>query len=208
MRSGHLGQREPTNDEVHAHFRRRLGWVGFAPQPFPPRLEARLTQFLLVTEHPDRLATVPLLCKSLAPLHPFLSHVSTMLRSDRLRQRVHVMRTLQALQDALDDKNWSVRAAAVHAIERRNDRLWTLPLFLCWMTPRKRYGFGRLPARHRPADLGDGCRRNFERRVRRTRLVMQVVDNNIEKRTMNRQPSTVVVNETQLSEFVHEEAHP
>ena len=39
-------------------------------------------------------------------------------------------------------------------------------------------------------------------------LVKLVVDNNIEKRTVNRQPSTVVINETQLPEFVHEEADP
>ncbi len=39
-------------------------------------------------------------------------------------------------------------------------------------------------------------------------LARLVVDNNIEKRTVNRQPSTVVINETQLPEFVHEEADP
>ena len=39
-------------------------------------------------------------------------------------------------------------------------------------------------------------------------LVELVVDDNIEQRTMNRQPSTVVINETQLPEFVHEEADP
>jgi len=38
-------------------------------------------------------------------------------------------------------------------------------------------------------------------------LVMLVVENNIEKRTVDYQP-TVVMNETQLSEFVHEEIDP
>jgi len=39
-------------------------------------------------------------------------------------------------------------------------------------------------------------------------LVKLNVDNNIEKRTVNRQPSTVVLNETQLPEFVPEETGP
>jgi len=39
-------------------------------------------------------------------------------------------------------------------------------------------------------------------------LVKLTVDNHIEKRTVNRQPSTVVLNETQLPEFVPEETGP
>ena len=71
-------------------YQREPDRLALAPQPFPPRVEARLTQLVLVTENPNRLATFLLLCNplapQLAPFHWFLTHLSNMHRSDRLGQ--------------------------------------------------------------------------------------------------------------------------
>jgi len=87
------------------------------------RLHTPKTAFVFVLTKGAAFAPVPGLGGGVASMEGLLSNpgVSGRATSALLLARDNKERTLQALRDALSDKDWSVRAAAVHSLALRND---------------------------------------------------------------------------------------
>jgi HEAT repeat protein len=81
------------------------------------------TAFVFVLTKGAAFAPVPGLGSGVASMEGLLSNpgVSGRATAAILLARDNKERTLQALRDALSDKDWSVRAAAVHSLALRND---------------------------------------------------------------------------------------